>query len=183
MPKENSTRYALLGLIAAKPLSGYEMKKVFDSSLSLFWTESYGHIYPVLSGMAKEGLVQVSLEPSQAEAATGLAKKRYRITARGRRELDSWFGRLIAPQGERNELLLRLMLAPEAPTGSIPPLVEAERASQEERLGRARSLRATLAALGLGDRDPRALALRYEEARALAAIAWCGEALASLSRA
>lgn len=36
MPKENMTRYAILGLLASGCTSGYEMKHTIDTSLNHF---------------------------------------------------------------------------------------------------------------------------------------------------
>ena len=56
MPRENKTKYAVLGLLAYAPLSGYDIRRIYAQSLGNFWSESYGHIYPILKRLKAEGL-------------------------------------------------------------------------------------------------------------------------------
>lgn len=49
MAKVNKTKYySLLGILSNRPGSGYDIKKMCDSSIGHFWNENFGHIYPVL---------------------------------------------------------------------------------------------------------------------------------------
>ena len=56
MPSENKTRYAVLGLLNMAPMTGYQMRKVYESSLGHFWSESYSHLYAILKVLEAEGL-------------------------------------------------------------------------------------------------------------------------------
>lgn len=38
----NATEFAILGLLAEGPLSGYDIKKEVEERLSHFWSQSYG---------------------------------------------------------------------------------------------------------------------------------------------
>ncbi len=67
MPKVNKTKFAILGMLSIAPMSGYDMKKRFDSSVAHFWNENYGHIYPVLGRLEKEGLVTKKTELPQGK--------------------------------------------------------------------------------------------------------------------
>jgi len=82
------TRYVLLGLLKEEELSGYEMKKIIDMRMSFFWQESFGQIYPELSKMMQEGLIDVS----NAESAGKIKREkiRYKITSNGEKELKQW---------------------------------------------------------------------------------------------
>ena len=40
--------YVILGTLARRPLTGYEIKQVVDHSTRFFWAASYGQIYPDL---------------------------------------------------------------------------------------------------------------------------------------
>ncbi|MBA3728896.1 MAG: PadR family transcriptional regulator, partial [Actinobacteria bacterium] len=44
-----SLRHALLGLLAERPMSGYDLTKVFDSSLAYVWSAKHSQIYPELA--------------------------------------------------------------------------------------------------------------------------------------
>ena len=44
-----SLDHAILGFLNYKPLSGYDLKKVFDSSVRHFWYADQSQIYRTLS--------------------------------------------------------------------------------------------------------------------------------------
>lgn len=80
----------LLALIAERPRYGYEfVESLTERGLSLV---SEGSIYPVLTRLAKSGLVETYHVPS----AAGPARKYYRITPTGAAALDegrtAWTG-------------------------------------------------------------------------------------------
>jgi len=53
--KENKSKYAIMGMLSMGPVSGYDIKKRFEESLSYFWNESYGQIYPILKKITQTG--------------------------------------------------------------------------------------------------------------------------------
>ena len=57
MKRRNRTKAALLGFLSWGPMSGYDLRRVIDQSISNFWSESYGRIYPMLAELSKDGLV------------------------------------------------------------------------------------------------------------------------------
>jgi len=97
----NKTRYALLGLLAERPYSGYELKQVVELRFPLFWKESYGQIYPELKRLANEGLVT-----AKTEGARG--KTTYALTSEGQRALEAWVGSEADEDQVRSEVLLKL---------------------------------------------------------------------------
>lgn len=103
------TRYVLLGLLQEEELSGYEMKKIIDIRMSFFWQESFGQIYPELSKMIEEGLIDFSnIE------ATGKIKRekiRYKITPKGAKELKQWMEAENEKDTSRSEFLLKMFLS------------------------------------------------------------------------
>ena len=42
--REVKSKYAILGMLSIEPMSGYDIKKEVEKSISNFWTESYGQI-------------------------------------------------------------------------------------------------------------------------------------------
>lgn len=104
MPRENKTRYALLGMLTYSSMSGYDMKKMSDHSIGHFWNENFGNIYPVLKKLRDAGLVTMERQ-EQADAPT---RKVYTITEAGRMEFDSWLRRTPEPVKLREESLLQL---------------------------------------------------------------------------
>jgi DNA-binding PadR family transcriptional regulator len=111
MARTNKSRYALLGMLALGPQSGYDIKQLLDASLRNFWTESFGQIYPILRGLVDEGWARV-----QEERGTGRrARKVYAITPAGRSALKRWLGEPVEAPVFRLELLLKLFFGPEMP--------------------------------------------------------------------
>ena len=52
-----ATGKVILGMLAARPRSGYEIKQLVDSSARFFWAASYGQIYPELKRLEEAGLI------------------------------------------------------------------------------------------------------------------------------
>ena len=74
----------LLAVISEQPTYGYEMaRKLQARGLDLV---SDGSIYPSLSRLQKQGLVEGYL----VEAGSGPARKYYRLAASGRKALQAW---------------------------------------------------------------------------------------------
>ena len=101
-----SLRYALLGLLADAPASGYELARTFEVSLQHWaWHARHSQIYPELNKLADEGVIDV-LE----EGARG--RRTYAITDAGRAELRQWLINPPEAPTVRNESVLRIFLLP-----------------------------------------------------------------------
>lgn len=99
-----SLRYALLGLLADKPASGYELTRSFEKALRRFaWHAQHSQIYPELSRLASDGLVEIT-----EEGARG--RRTYAITDSGRADLRHWMLNPPDVYAVRNEFVLRLFL-------------------------------------------------------------------------
>lgn len=106
MATTNKTDYALLGLLAMGPKSGYDIKKNADSMLRHFWHESFGQIYPRLNRLHENGFVE-----KEEEVQTGKPNRYvYTLTDAGRAALKDWLAQPAEPMRPRNELLLKLFL-------------------------------------------------------------------------
>src|SRR4051794_41915186 len=57
------TAYVILGMLGWRPMSGYEIKSLVDKSTRLFWTASYGQIYPELRRLQEAGLIGGKASP------------------------------------------------------------------------------------------------------------------------
>lgn len=104
----SKTGYVLLGLLNEENLTGYEIKKIVDTRLSFFWSESFGQIYPELKRLAAGGLIAVCEEPVSAEGKNSKQSIKYQITASGRYELQEWLKTPVEKETVRYELLLKL---------------------------------------------------------------------------
>lgn len=58
MKRESKTQYALLGILSQCEMNGYEIRKYIESTISFFWSESFGQIYPTLTKLEEEGLIR-----------------------------------------------------------------------------------------------------------------------------
>ena len=83
-----ATAYALLGLLSfGRELTGYDLKKWADHSLSMFfWSPAMSQIYAELPRLEDRGYV-ASSEAPHGDART---KRVYRITPAGTAELGRW---------------------------------------------------------------------------------------------
>lgn len=105
MKKPNKTKFAILGLLSIKPLSGYEIRGHIKNSLTHFWAESNGQIYPALNLLMKENLI-ILLDKSNSEKK---ASNTYAITKLGLKELKNWLKKEDDEKSvHRDENLLKL---------------------------------------------------------------------------
>src|SRR5215831_13022969 len=96
-------KFALLGILSLCPGSGYDIKKMVESSIGYFWSESYGRIYPLLKQLAKEGLIR----PQREQKDGRRERQSYAITEKGTRALVEWLRRMPRLEPNRSELLLK----------------------------------------------------------------------------
>jgi DNA-binding PadR family transcriptional regulator len=110
--REVKSKYAILGMLSIAPMSGYDIKKEVENSISNFWSESYGQIYPVLKSLIAEKLVTKNVESEAGKPDRHV----YALTAKGRKELRRWLLEGFAPKVQRNEFLLKLFFGAEIGT-------------------------------------------------------------------
>ena len=120
----SATAKVILGMLAARPRSGYEIKTLVDNSARFFWAASYGQIYPELKRLEKAGLI------TGADASQGARQRTvYKLTAQGRKAAREWIDGPPQVFELRDEGLLELFFA-----GAINPArlaeIARERAAQ-----------------------------------------------------
>lgn len=98
-----SLRHALLALLEAGPMTGYELAKLFDLSANRVWQASHPQIYLELRRLEAEDLV-VAVELPRGTKAV---KRAYSLTAPGERELCRWVTEPDEPQGIRDPVYLK----------------------------------------------------------------------------
>ena len=100
----SNTSYVILGMLSLRPMSGYDIKQVADSSVRHFWAISYGQIYPELKNLVDAGLV------SPADTSVGDRRRTlYTLTRSGQEALGDWAAMTQeVPVEIRDEMLLRL---------------------------------------------------------------------------
>ncbi len=102
-----SHRYLILGLLAERPMTGYDIKKHVKAALGTVTNASYGTLYPALHKLQQEGAVEVEEVPQKGRPA----KKVYRITESGQSELQGWLRQPATTDQIRREFLLKVYLA------------------------------------------------------------------------
>lgn len=98
-----SLRHALLAVLSAKPMTGYDLVKYFDGSVAFVWSAPHSQIYPELRRMDSEGLVDVRVVPRGERAE----KRIYSISEAGFADLHAWLTTPASYQGERDPYRLR----------------------------------------------------------------------------
>jgi PadR family transcriptional regulator, regulatory protein AphA len=130
----NRTAYAILGLLAMGPRSGFDIKKESEEVLGHFWHESYGHIYPILRRLHRDGLVEKRVREQSGRPNRHV----YSITEDGMAELREWLVAPVAVTPPRNELLLKVFFGRHSGPEAVRDVVADYRARQSERLERLR---------------------------------------------
>ena len=98
-------RYAILGLLSAEPMSGYDLAKWMDRGLGNIWSAHASQIYPELARMVEAGVIV------EVPGDTGPRRRRvYGISDDGAADLREWLTTATLDPGGRNEALLRSVL-------------------------------------------------------------------------
>ncbi|MCX5774360.1 MAG: PadR family transcriptional regulator [Fusobacteria bacterium] len=104
MARESKTKYILLGMLAIKNCSGYDIKQMIDVNVGYFWQESNGQIYPTLKKLEECKLI----ERIEEDRDSTREKKIYTITLEGKRIFQNWVEEDEYILSIRNEFLLKL---------------------------------------------------------------------------
>ncbi|MBN2387172.1 MAG: PadR family transcriptional regulator [Anaerolineales bacterium] len=81
-----SLEHAILGFLNYHPYTGYDLKKIFDTSIRHFWSADQSQIYRTLTRLTERGFVEMEKVPQQDRPD----RKVYHITEGGRGELLNW---------------------------------------------------------------------------------------------
>jgi DNA-binding PadR family transcriptional regulator len=130
-----SLRYAVLGLLARRPSTGYEITRTFDRSLSTSWHARHSQIYPELAKLEAAGLIELVGEGARRS-------KTYDITDVGRKELRNWLVEVEPDRSQRSESGLRLFLTPLLDPADRKQAFERDLVHVEDELAALEALRA-----------------------------------------
>ena len=178
MPKKNATRHAILGLLSLEPMSGYDIKKMVDSTLSHFWKESYGRLYPTLKKLESEGLVKSKSKPGKKKPDRIV----YSLTSAGRKELKQWLSEPAELPWVRVEILLKLFFAHNVPLAITIQQLENQRQALAATLARFESFDLIVDEMvrDPAQRKPFRLTILHGRMIYEARIRWCEEAIKQL---
>jgi DNA-binding PadR family transcriptional regulator len=105
-PPLTTTSYAVLGLLAVKPWSSYELTQQMDRSLGRVWPRAVSKLYEEPKKLASHGLANATTEQNGQRTRTV-----YTITAQGRRALAEWLGQPGEGPALEFEQLLKVFFA------------------------------------------------------------------------
>ena len=103
-----SLPHAILGLLLDRPMTGYDLKLLFDKELNSFWPAQMSQIYRELGNLEAKEWVDSRIEVQESRPD----RKVYSITANGKQIFAEWMNRfpksLLSPC--RDEFALRVFL-------------------------------------------------------------------------
>ncbi|HEX6418039.1 MAG TPA: PadR family transcriptional regulator [Acidimicrobiales bacterium] len=101
-----TTSYAMLGMLAIRPWTTYELAKHMDRSLGRLWPRARSNLFNEPKKLVAHGLASAS-----DEAVGRRPRRRYSITPAGRRALEAWLGRPGAGPVLEFEQMLKVFFA------------------------------------------------------------------------
>jgi DNA-binding PadR family transcriptional regulator len=178
--KSPRSKYAILGMLSIRPRSGYDIKKAVEGSISYFWTESYGQIYPLLKKLVAERLATKSIRKQAGKPDRHV----YALTTKGRKALQTWLADDVMPTVQRNELLLKLLFGQESSIAVNIKHVEEYRRRQTKRHEECKTIQLDLRSQERGTlAEPYWLmTVNYGVRIAKARMDWCDDTLAALNK-
>ena len=87
-----SLEFALLGFLSYHPYTGYDLKKIFDTSIRHFWPADQSQIYRTLARLTSRGLAEMEKIPQEDRPD----RKVYHITPGRTRRAAQVAGRTAA---------------------------------------------------------------------------------------
>jgi DNA-binding PadR family transcriptional regulator len=164
-------QFAVLGLVARRPAGahGYQLKKELESLCDDFWEINYGRLYRVLDLLAQGG----DLDPIECVQRGRPNRRIYRITNRGKQNLDDWLLQAVSadPRPLRDELALKLLFLDVSNVEMVTAQIKQQRSIYLTRLARIVRRRKRLENAGLGC-EVTTLIMDGAEMRVQADLAW-----------
>lgn len=77
--------FIILGTLLNNTLTGYDIRKLIELGIGMFYKASYGSIYPLLSRLLEHDMVLCIEDPD-----ANRKQKKYMITEKGREYFKSW---------------------------------------------------------------------------------------------
>jgi DNA-binding PadR family transcriptional regulator len=125
-----ATAWAVLGILSfERELSGYQVKRWADASLTFFyWSPAISQVYGELKRLEELGFVSARDVPEEQRTT-----RVYRITSEGRDALTGWLeGAPVEPPVLKHAVLLRLWLGHLSSPERLRQVVEQHRVQTEE---------------------------------------------------
>jgi DNA-binding PadR family transcriptional regulator len=117
MKLRSTLEMALLGLVAQKAQSGYDLRKTFQTTAMRHYSDSPGSIYPALRRIEARGWIETTT--GKTSPAEPRRRQDYRLTNAGKAALIAWLELPVSAEDVRTrqaELMLRFAFM----DGNIP---------------------------------------------------------------
>ncbi|MEU3625395.1 PadR family transcriptional regulator [Amycolatopsis coloradensis] len=132
----------ILGLLALVPMTGYDLKRHFESTVGHFWAADKAQIYRTLAQLVADGLAEV-----EKVAGSGAPdRQEHRITAAGRAALAGWLASEPERHVERDPFLARVFFGADLDDDGFRALLAGRREATRARLEQFERTRAESAA-------------------------------------
>lgn len=127
-PALSTTSYAILGLLAVKPWTTYELASQMRRALGWFWPRAESKLYEEPKKLVAQGLARATLEKVGNRPRTV-----YTITPKGRRALAVWIPKPSGGPVLEFESLVKIFFAEHGSKGDLLATIRGARDWAEDR--------------------------------------------------
>lgn len=128
MPDLTTTSYAILGLLAVKPWTTYELAQQMTRAVGQFWPRAQSNLYA-----EPKKLVALGLATATDEKIGNRPRTVYNITPKGRQALAQWMPEPAAGPVLEWETLLKVFFAEQGSKDDLLSAIDGAHAWAEER--------------------------------------------------
>ncbi|MBI9046973.1 MAG: PadR family transcriptional regulator [Anaerolineaceae bacterium] len=115
-----SLEHAILGFLNYRPYTGYDLKKIFDTSVRHFWPADQSQIYRTLNRITDRGWA----EAHRIEQEKRPDRKEYQITELGKEEFQTWLKIPLPFEENRSAPLIQVFFAGKLSDDEILDMLE-----------------------------------------------------------
>jgi len=177
-----SLEHAILGFLNYEPMSGYDIKKIVDISVSHFWPAVQSQIYKTLARMEKEDWLTVETISQDPRPP----RKVYHLTDSGRQELFRWLNEPQPASEVRLAWLIQIFFGGRMEDAQVIALLEHQLNLQRKKLIGFTSI-PDETRQDMQDDDPRdkffwMLTIDYGVSQAIAQVKWLETAINTIKQ-
>ena len=111
--------FVILGLLALRAMTIYDINKALEKGISLFYSASFGSINAAIGKMHAKGWVS-----AEEKVENGRNKKVFSLTPAGQQAFQTWLGAEIEAEKVKDPALTRLFFMGMLPIEQRIPLLE-----------------------------------------------------------
>jgi DNA-binding PadR family transcriptional regulator len=140
----------ILTVLAHRSMTGYEIARNFDQTLSWFWRASHQQIYRELARLGSGRSVSFRVVPQQGKPD----KKVYAITRKGRSELKRWIAEPTGQPNPRYDLPVKILASSLVDREALEPEIDRAESLNTSVLAKFRTMRRECIKQPLGKLTP-----------------------------